>query len=162
MLIRNYGLFWLRSKVVWGTGAKGGHIRGMHKNGKTKPMSFDRERGVYVLYDEGYQLVYVGQTGSGEKQRLFDRLRNHTRDQLMDRWVRFSWFGIEGADNHDKVQAEVSTKQQETKEVLNHIEAILIAVTEPRLNRAGGRFGDSVTQWLQYSDKTVRGGASPA
>lgn len=37
-------------------------------------------------------------------------------------------------------------------DVLNHIEAILIAAAEPVHNRQGGRFGDSVEQYLQWRD----------
>jgi hypothetical protein len=37
-------------------------------------------------------------------------------------------------------------------DILNHIEAILIAAAEPVHNRQGGRFGESVVQFLQYRD----------
>jgi hypothetical protein len=30
-------------------------------------------------------MVYVGQAGANDQQRLFDRLKQHTRDQLSDR-----------------------------------------------------------------------------
>ena len=36
--------------------------------------------------------------------------------------------------------------------VLDHIEAILIHSIEPPLNRQGGRFGESVTRYLQRRD----------
>jgi len=37
-------------------------------------------------------------------------------------------------------------------DVLNHIEAILIHSAEPKLNRQGGRFGESVERYLQKRD----------
>jgi hypothetical protein len=49
--------------------------------------------------------------------------------------------------------AENAAAHPDIGQVLNHIEAILIAAAEPVQNRQGGKFGQSVKQYLQYRDK---------
>jgi hypothetical protein len=51
-----------------------------------------------------------------------------------------------------ELAAETDSAHPEIGDVLNHIEAILIAAAEPIHNRQGGRFGESVEQYLQYRD----------
>src|SRR5208282_3263832 len=93
-LIHNYGLFWHRSDVLWGHQKVRGHLKGKLAKAKSGlPVDFRNQAGLYVLYDDSFRLVYVGQAGAGN-QFLFSRLRQHTRDALADRWTRFSWFGI--------------------------------------------------------------------
>ena len=152
MLIRNYGLFWLRDRIHWGAGKNRGHLKGILSTRRTdEPVDFRYQQGVYALYDEGFRLVYVGQAGVG-KNRLFSRLKQHRIDHLAQRWSRFSWFGV--LDVRDNLQLANSGKMSRPKlnEVLNHIEGILISVSEPPHNRQGGRFGEDVSQYLQYLD----------
>ena len=40
---------------------------------------------------------------------------------------------------------------------LDHMEAIVLAVSEPPHNRQGGRFGTDVKQYLQFRDEDVLG-----
>jgi len=47
---------------------------------------------------------------------------------------------------------EKNSANPEIGDVLNHIEAILIAAAEPIHNRQGGRFGDKVQKYLQFID----------
>ena len=94
-------------------------------------------------------LFYVGQVGTGN-QRLFDRLKQHKRDFLADRWDRFSWFGTRWVKSNGELALEVDSTHSDVTDVLNHIEAIVIHAAEPRHNRQGGRFGDEVVQYLQY------------
>ncbi len=98
MLIQNYGLFWRRDAVFWGRAKRPGHLKGFHAK-RAKPVDFRDQQGVYVLYDENYRLVYVGQAGGKNRHRLFDRLRQHRGDQLAGRWTKFSWFGVQGVDH---------------------------------------------------------------
>jgi hypothetical protein len=95
--------------------------------------------------------VYVGQAGGKNNQRLFDRLKQHREDAVSERWSRFSWFGILQTTSIG-LKAEKKALHPEVGDVLNHIEAILIAAAEPVQNRQGGRFGEQVEQYLQYRD----------
>ncbi|MEO0963192.1 MAG: GIY-YIG nuclease family protein, partial [Pseudomonadota bacterium] len=56
-------------------------------------VDFRQQRGIYVLYDGNFNIVYVGQAGAGN-QDLFGRLKNHLTDHLASRWSLFSWFGV--------------------------------------------------------------------
>ncbi len=154
MLIRNYGHFWLRSAVVWGSGAKDGHIRGVMKNARNSTVTFDDQQGVYALYDDRYDVVYVGQAGTGNVDGLFARLRVHHRNEIARRWAWFSWFGTLAVNAHGQLHAASDAWRPKRNDVLDQFEAILIAVADPRLNRQGGRFGKGVTQYLQYTEKT--------
>lgn len=158
MLVKNYGLFWRRSDIFWGSGPNAGHLKGVPANATTdSPVDFRDQQGVYVLYDGNFQLVYVGQAGAGEGQRLFRRLGNHRFDQLADRWERFSWFGVRAVNTNGNLRAEAQAAHPAISDVLNHIEAILIVAAEPRHNRQGGRFGDGVRQYIQYRDADALG-----
>lgn len=152
MLIRNYGLFWLRNDVDWGSKGKGksGTLLGKYaKRLKGKGVDFRQQQGVYVLYDDNFRIIYVGQTGAGD-QRLFIRLRQHKRDHLAQRWSRFSWFGIIPVDmRSQKLKLDYIPEQPTVDSVLDHIEAILLAAAEPPLNLQRGRFGENVQQYIQ-------------
>jgi hypothetical protein len=162
MLIRNYGLFWQRAEIHWGKQGDSNnpaHLKGVPaKNITSKPVDFADQQGVYALYDDSFGLVYVGQAGANDQQRLLGRLRNHRSDQLADRWTRFSWFGVRKVNpSSRKLRAEKSAAHPKIGDVLNHIEAILIAVAEPRHNLQGGRFGENVEQYRQFRDSSVLG-----
>lgn len=152
MLIQNYGLFWRRSRIFWGRPRVRGHLKGVPaKETTATPVDFRDQAGVYVLYDDNFRLVYVGQAGAGN-QYLFSRLKQHTKDSLADRWTRFSWFGIRWVKESGKLAAGAAQSSIQSGQILNHIEAILISSAEPPHNRQGGRFGDKVEQYLQYRD----------
>lgn len=152
MLIHNYGLFWNASDIFWGAGSKAGRLLGVPASNTTsEPVDFREQSGVYVLYAD-YELVYVGQVGSGN-QKLFARLKQHTRDSLAGRWNKFSWFGIRWVKKNGDLASEADGKHSTQADVLNHIEAILIHAAEPKQNRQGGRFGDEVVQYLQRRDE---------
>jgi hypothetical protein len=153
MLIKNYGLFWRRESIFWGKGRNAGHLKGVLSTARSgKPVNFREQQGVYILYDEGFRLVYVGQAGGKNKQRLFKRLEKHRKDHLADRWQRFSWFGVRAVNDTGKLHAETLATHTDLPNVLNHIEAILIEATEPLHNSQGGRFGKKVQQYLQWRD----------
>ena len=158
MLIHNYGLFWRRRDVFWGKQGAGneGRLWGRRAKALTeKPVDFSEQRGVYALYDDAFHLVYIGQAGANDSQRLLSRLRQHTRDALADRWMRFSWFGVNWVKSTGKLAADASGATPKVAEILNHIEAILISAAEPAHNRQGGRFGDEVQQFLQWRDESA-------
>jgi hypothetical protein len=149
MLIRNYGLFWRLDKVHWGRQKNSGTLLGYSARKKRAPaVNFRYQRGVYVLYDDNFKIVYVGQAGAGKGDRLFVRLRAHKRDHLSQRWMRFSWFGLCPVEN-GIVQDDYVVDIPGTKDALDHLEAVLVAAAEPPLNLQRGRFGPSVQQYLQ-------------
>jgi hypothetical protein len=113
------------------------------------------QRGIYVLYDDNFKIVYIGQTGAGN-QRLLIRLRNHRFDHLAQRWSRFSWFGISPVVDEELVQ-DAAVPALVVGEILNHIEAILIASAEPPLNLQRGRFGENVERYIQFVDQDEDG-----
>lgn len=149
-LIQNYGLYWTRSKVSWGKQHSPGHLKGIRASNRTgHPIDFREQQGIYVLYEDNFRLVYVGQAGSNENQRLFNRLKQHCRDKLADRWTRFSWFGIRQVLKGNKLSRPVKGTWVTPKTILDQIEAVLISATEPPLNLQGGRFGRGVKRYLQ-------------
>jgi hypothetical protein len=144
MLFQNYGLFWHVNRVLWGRPGVKGSLLG-YRTEWEGDVDFRRQRGVYVLYDSGYRLLYVGQAGYGQRT-LYDRLKQHRSDHLAERWQRFSWFGVDPVQGRagykHLVQREASTPRIEA--TLNHLEAILIAAGEPPMNRQGGKFGKAL------------------
>jgi len=149
MLIHNYGLFWKECDGDWSGKSLWGHFSG-HQSYET---DFATQRGIYVLYDAQFKIVYVGQAGLGE-DCLFKRLDAHRWDRLKGRWSLFSWFGVcplverpEGSDEWVvDTDAAITTSIAST---LNHLEAVLIAASEPPLNLQRGRFGEDVYQYNQ-------------
>ena len=155
MLIYNYGLFWKRDCVFWGRPKVKGHLKGLPaKKLKSAPIDFREQQGVYILYDDNFRVVYVGQSGK-KSQRLFQRLKQHQQDALAERWTRFSWFGIRSTLKSGKLSNVNQAAHPPLRAVLDHIEAILISATEPPHNRQGGRFGIKVTQYLQHRDDAL-------
>src|SRR6266404_2145062 len=137
-LIRNYGLFWKAEDIYWGAGSNAGALYGVHANLITGThVDFRDQRGIYVLY-AGYDLVYVGQNNG---QELLARLKQHKKDDLAERWDRFSWFGLRAVKTNHKLAQYNQDVHANNRKVLNHIEAIIIHAAEPRLNSQGGRFG---------------------
>ena len=154
LLVRSVGLFWEASYVFWGAGSKAGALFGVPaKNVSVEPIDFRDQVGIYVLY-AGYQMVYVGQTGS-KNTFLLNRLKQHGKDDLAGRWDRFSWFGLRWVKKNGELSAVVDAHHPSTSRTLNHIEAILIHAAEPPLNRQGGRFGDDVVRYIQSRDNRL-------
>lgn len=152
MLIRNYGLFWVRDDVDWGGRGRGngGQLLGWTGRRGAAAVDFRQQRGIYVLYDDNFKIVYIGQTGAGN-QRLLVRLRNHRFDHLAQRWSRFSWFGTSPVAG-GQLDLNAAVRPPVINEILNHIEAILIASAEPPLNLQRGRFGEEVERYIQFVD----------
>ena len=180
-MIYNYGLLWRRDLIYWGKGGKGdnsAHLWGMTSRSKKEPPSlkaedlktkaknFRRQIGVYALYYE-FELVYIGQTGrnaeKGEKKGkdLYTRLNEHRSDQLADRWTKFSWFGIRKvtADGLGTIKQGATPR---TADILDTLEAVMISISEPKLNRRSGSWGPAreYFQWWsneQLEDQKKRG-----
>ena len=154
-MIRTFGLFWKKERVYWGVRGQGGAgtLFGTEKPGDdTPPVDFKDQRGIYALYSE-FELVYVGQTGAGN-QRLLARLRNHLSDHLAERWDRFSWFGTRFVRADHTLSADAAHANTETTVALDVMEAVSIAIAEPRLNLRRGKWKSSrAKQFFQVSSE---------
>jgi hypothetical protein len=86
--------------------------------------------------DKWEQPVQIGQSIV-----IFKRLKQHRRDHLRNRWSLFSWFGFFKVGVNNELLVRDRTKELKTiltlEDSLNELEAILIQVLEPRLNRKG-------------------------
>jgi len=155
MLVRSVGLFWREDFVYWGAGIKAGKLLGVPSKAITSdPIDFRDQVGIYALYAD-YDMAYVGQAGVGN-QTLFDRLKQHRKDDLAGRWNRFSWFGIlRVLADGTMANKAAALKPPKVADVLNHIEAILIHAAEPPMNSQGGRFGESVIRYTQVRDERL-------
>lgn len=105
-------------------------------------IDFRDQIGVYVLYDEGRNPIYIGQAGQGHA-RLFNRLRSHQRDSLAHRWQYFSWFGLLSVNKNGELSGWDDPSKRvigTIRSTLNEIEGVLIAATEPAFNKQGARF----------------------
>ena len=145
-MIRSYGLHWHKDRVFWGHQNNSGSLMWpASPNGR--PVDFRKQRGIYALYAD-YRLVYIGQTGSAQKDRLFDRLKSHLRDHLSERWDRFSWLGTQWVIKESQLSVDTAKVSGEISSILNILESTSIAISEPSLNLQRGRWGDC-TQYYQ-------------
>jgi hypothetical protein len=136
--------------VNWGRQNNAGTLLGTETTARRgATVDFRDQRAVYALYAD-YELVYVGQTGAGEDHRLFQRLKEHKSDHLSERWNRFSWFGLNWVRQNRSLAAGAETLNLSATDTLDILEAVSIAISEPRLNLQRGSWGEAV-QYFQYS-----------
>lgn len=129
--IQAYGLFWRAEDVDW-TRTQG-ELRGVDPDNDKVLVDFADQEGVYLLHHHNTPTaVYVGMT-SRAKNGLYDRLRDHTRDQAAGRWETFSWFGFRPVDKHGNLGKAADTVPR--RRMIEIIEAILIETMLPGLNR---------------------------
>jgi len=158
-IIRTYGLHWRLKRVNWGRRGEAGTLLGAaSRSARARPVDFHEQRGIYALYAD-YELVYLGQTGAGNqrlfarlKSHRFARLKSHRSDHLSERWDRFSWFGTQWVTQQSELSQDVAAVHESTEITLNILEAISIAIAEPRLNLQRGRWGEA-TQYYQWREK---------
>ena len=141
-MITHYGLFWSERDVFWGRQNNTGLLLGRMKTQlgrRGAPTKAERKNardfrdyvGIYCLYGDG-ELLYIGEAGLGTQETLFDRLKRHRKGPLSGRWDKFSWFGRERYEKKDKTKIDVALRQ---------LEAVSIAIINPRFNRQSGTFG---------------------
>lgn len=151
-VIQNYGLFWREDRVNW----KGNPVSlcGVEKNKAKNIVDFREQKGIYALY-ANYKLVYVGQA-EAKQDALLTRLRQHRLYKFQGRWDMFSWFGtryVTGA-NQLSSHSDSTVPQQPKTDILDMLEGLVIAISEPRLNSQGpewDKFG--ITQYYQWWDE---------
>lgn len=163
IMFRTYGLFWREDHTFWGWPKVKGHLKGQEVSAVTgkptsgDPVDFRDQIGIYALYDN-FDLVYVGQVGAkkeddGKGKTLFDRLKDHRDGRHSERWNRFSWFGVRdvrkdgGLSTIRKAVSGVTRSQ-----ILDQFEAVMIALSEPKLNLQRGNLKDYATQYSQWYD----------
>ena len=152
-MIRSYGLHWHTDRVFWGRPNNSGTLLGAaSRSPRARTVDFREQRGIYALYAD-YDLIYTGQTGAGN-DRLFRRLKAHRSDHLSERWNRFSWFGTQWVTLRNELSTDTAAVHQTVEAALNMLEAVSIAIAEPRLNLQRGRWGDTKQyfQWWNRED----------
>ena len=145
-MIRTYGLHWSSDEVQWGHQGSGGAgqllgYKGPRKIGNGRPrdiVDFREQKGIYALYYD-FDLIYIGQTGDGNN-RLLARLRSHLTDHMAERWNRFSWFGTQWVTKKNTLSADATAPPFTIVQALNVLEAVAIAIAEPRLNLQRGNW----------------------
>lgn len=134
MLIRAYGSFWNPEIVSWGSVGAGnvGQLTGTVKlNGRKHRIDFWHAVAIYVLH-ERFRPVYVGKALG---TRLGPRLRAHLNDRFAGRWDMFSWFSLSTINTTNPGLRAPGTRQLNPETMLDTLEALSIAVTDPPLNR---------------------------
>lgn len=160
-MIWNYGLHWHVDRVWWGNPGDAGRLSGAtNRNApEGQVVDFREQIGIYALYAD-YELVYVGQAGTGGT-RLFNRLNAHRSDHLSERWDRFSWFGALCVDdqyqlsNFDSVSEYTGCEDAHIWDFMasavSILEAVSIAISEPRLNLQRGSWNaQGIPQYYQW------------
>jgi len=148
-VIQSYGLHWHIDRVFWGR--PGTLLGAASRSPKARAVDFRYQRGIYALYAD-YDLIYVGQTGA-KNDRLFNRLKCHKQDHLSERWNRFSWFGTQWVTTSGKLSADTANVSQSIEATLNILEAVAIAISEPRLNLQRGKWSEA-TKYFQWWDRS--------
>lgn len=100
-IVSSFGMFWRRDAIQWIATPK---LLGMQQLGST-PVDFNKQLGIYLLYD-GREVIYIGRTTD---RPLGRRLFEHTLDRLAVRWDRFSWFGLLPVSENGKLGALPAT-----------------------------------------------------
>jgi len=76
-------------------------------------------------------------------------LKQHHQGALAGRWNQFSWFGLKYVTKKGALSKGAASRAIVTNVALNHLEAVLVSVAEPALNRQGGRWGQMAKQYFQ-------------
>jgi hypothetical protein len=144
-IVTSFGMFWRRNAIQWVATPK---LLGMQQLGAT-PVDFNKQLGIYLLYD-GREVIYIGRTTD---RPLGRRLFEHTFDRMAARWDRFSWFGLLPVS--DSGQLGILPATYEAAKMIPALEAILIEALEPRQNR---KRGDdlSAVEFIQREDPEIQ------
>lgn len=127
-IVTSFGMFWRREAIEWIATPR---LLGMQQIGAT-PVDFNKQLGIYLLYD-GREVIYVGRSTD---RPLGRRLFEHTSDRMSSRWDRFSWFGLLPVSEEGVLGSLPSTF--DAAKLIPALEAILIEALEPRQNRKRG------------------------
>lgn len=144
-IVTSFGMFWRRGAVQWAASPR---LFGVQQLGAT-PVDFNKQLGIYLLYD-GREVIYIGRTTD---RPLGRRLFEHTFDRMATRWDRFSWFGLLPVFDSGKLGALPNA--YDAVKMIPALEAILIEALEPRQNR---KRGDdlSAVEFMQHEDPEIQ------
>ena len=149
ILIKTYGEFWDSELVNWNNKW---YLLG-RRSRKGKDINVYEERGVYVLYKD-YLPVYVGKADVSSIGYRLQLHRNSWRKG--PRWDRFSWFGIMGLNDKDKLRRRRKTRLRvTTDELIATLEALLIVTIDPRLNSRRENFKNAVRLFQSDTHKPI-------
>lgn len=139
-IIKNIGYMWHRKYVDW----YGKSLVGYSEKDDLC-VDFAYQAGIYALYNQNAECIYVGQAGRGDETGLFHRLRTHALDDdLFCMWERFSWYGfysLETIKNSDDEEFECEFKcgiHSDIDELMNVIESMIIRTHRPPFNKSTG------------------------
>jgi HB1/ASXL restriction endonuclease-like protein with HTH domain len=127
-IITSFGMFWRKNAVEWTSKPR---LLGMQNIG-SRPVDFNKQIGIYLLYD-GREIIYVGRS---TERPLGRRLYEHTMDRFAARWDRFSWFGLSPVSDEGELSSPPA--KYSPTELFPALEAVLIEALEPRQNRKRG------------------------
>ncbi len=103
-------------------------------------------RGVYALYDD-LRLVYIGRV---YKLDLGQRLQQHTKNNLRDRWNSFSWYGIldvvrkgRNSEGYYRLGSLNKRESAHTDNVIEVLETLAIRIADPEMIRQQAKFMQS-------------------
>jgi HB1, ASXL, restriction endonuclease HTH domain len=144
-IVTSFGMFWRRNAIEWSATPR---LLGMQQTGTT-PVDFNKQLGIYLLYDVR-EVIYIGRTTD---RPLGRRLYEHTSDRMAARWDRFSWFGLVPISETGALGILPNT--YEAAKMIPALEAILIEAVEPRQNR---KRGDdlSAVEYIQREDPEIQ------
>ena len=146
ILIKTYGEFWNPELVDWNNSWR---LLG-RRSRKGKDVNVYEERGVYVLYKD-YVPVYVGK---GDVTSIGYRLQGHRHSwRKGPRWDLFSWFGVVGLNDKDKLLRRKTGLRVTTDELIATLEALLIVSIEPRMNSRREKFKNAVRLYQSDTDR---------
>ena len=163
VMFRSYGLLWREDRVFWGWPKVKGHLMGREVSEVTgkptgkDPVDFRYQIGIYALYYD-FELVYIGQVGANTDdsrgKSLFDRLKDHRDGRHSERWDRFSWFGVQNVTNSKELTVfrKGALSGVTRGQFLDLFEAVVIALSEPKLNLQRGKLKNYATQYSQWYD----------
>ena len=134
------GWHWKRAAVDWKKAQP--PLRGVWDGSKQgrESVDFSEQIGVYLLHDKSKRVVYAGRT-TGSKG-FGGRLKDHTTDDLGNKWSRFSWFGFREVDERGRLgQGELVDALPEglgQGRLVKLMEMMLIQALEPSENKKSG------------------------
>ena len=139
-VIKNIGYMWHRKYVDWEKISLKGY-----SEDDNEEIDFSYQAGIYSLYNQNFDCIYIGQAGRGDNTGLFHRLKTHAVvDELFCMWERFSWFGFYSTETvksgSDEAYKEEFDKLVDTNinELMNVIESMIIRIHNPRFNKSIG------------------------
>ena len=139
-IIKNIGYMWHRKYVDWNDKP---HLYGYSEWDDSKKVDFAFQSGIYTLYNQNSECIYVGQAGRGDQTGLFHRLKTHALDnELFCMWQRFTWYGFYSvetihSDSGKAYEDEFKIKTN-INELMNVIESMIIRTAMPQFNKSVG------------------------